>query len=79
MPKSFPLLEKDSLSGYILKYGTFSFLWINSPDLTFSPFHIMQVRTYPRHTFTTSEGDVSFSDLGLTSKQEALFLEQITE
>jgi len=37
------------------------------------------VRTYPRRTFTTSEGDVSFSDLGLTSKQEALFLEQITE
>ncbi|KAG2644725.1 hypothetical protein PVAP13_2KG375916 [Panicum virgatum] len=39
----------------------------------------LQVRTYPRRTFTTSEGDVSFSDLGLTSKQEALFLEQITE
>ncbi|PAN13458.1 hypothetical protein PAHAL_2G338300 [Panicum hallii] len=37
------------------------------------------VRTYPRRTFTTSEGDVSFSDLGLTSKQEALFLEHITE
>ncbi|NP_001347428.1 Plant UBX domain-containing protein 8 [Zea mays] len=37
------------------------------------------VRTYPRRTFTSSEGDVSFSDLGLTSKQEALFLEQITE
>jgi len=36
------------------------------------------VRTYPRRTFTNSEGDVSFSDLGLTSKQEALFLEQIT-
>ncbi|OEL19788.1 Plant UBX domain-containing protein 8 [Dichanthelium oligosanthes] len=37
------------------------------------------VRTYPRRTFTTNEGDVSFSDLGLTSKQEALFLEHITE
>ncbi|CAD6224145.1 unnamed protein product [Miscanthus lutarioriparius] len=37
------------------------------------------VRTYPRRTFTNSEGGVSFSDLGLTSKQEALFLEQITE
>ncbi|CAN6198620.1 unnamed protein product [Urochloa humidicola] len=37
------------------------------------------VRTYPRRTFTTSEGDISFSDLGLTSKQEALFLEQITK
>ncbi|CAD6218462.1 unnamed protein product [Miscanthus lutarioriparius] len=36
------------------------------------------VRTYPRRTFTSNEGDVSFSDLGLTSKQEALFLEQIT-
>ncbi|TVU08855.1 hypothetical protein EJB05_42275 [Eragrostis curvula] len=37
------------------------------------------VRSYPRRTFTSSEGDTSFSDLGLTSKQEALFLEQITE
>ncbi|KAJ1290499.1 hypothetical protein BS78_02G248600 [Paspalum vaginatum] len=37
------------------------------------------VRTYPRRTFTNSEGDVSFSDLGLTSKQEALFLEKVTE
>ncbi|XP_062193829.1 plant UBX domain-containing protein 8-like [Phragmites australis] len=36
------------------------------------------VRSYPRRTFTNSEGDVSFSDLGLTSKQEVLFLEQIT-
>ncbi|XP_062198732.1 plant UBX domain-containing protein 8-like [Phragmites australis] len=37
------------------------------------------VRSYPRRTFTNSEGDVSFNDLGLTSKQEALFLEQIRE
>ncbi|KAL6846733.1 hypothetical protein ACP4OV_024181 [Aristida adscensionis] len=37
------------------------------------------VRSYPRRAFTISEGDVSFSDLGLSSKQEALFLEQITE
>ncbi|KAL6655197.1 hypothetical protein ACP70R_006023 [Stipagrostis hirtigluma subsp. patula] len=37
------------------------------------------VRSYPRRTFTQSEGDVSFSDLGLTSKQEALFMEKITE
>ncbi|KAF8700948.1 hypothetical protein HU200_033834 [Digitaria exilis] len=44
-----------------------------------SPFCIMQVRTYPRRTFTTSDGDVSLSDLGLTSKQEALFLEHIKE
>lgn len=37
------------------------------------------VRSYPRRAFTTGEGHLSFSDLGLTSKQEALFLEQITE
>jgi hypothetical protein len=42
-------------------------------------FCIMQVRSYPRRAFTSSEGDISFSDLGLTSKLEALFLEQITE
>lgn len=37
------------------------------------------VRTYPRRAFTTGDGDVSFSELGLTSKQEALFIERITE
>uniref|UniRef100_A0ACD5YDZ1 Uncharacterized protein n=1 Tax=Avena sativa TaxID=4498 RepID=A0ACD5YDZ1_AVESA len=37
------------------------------------------VRTYPRRAFTPADGDLSFSELGLTSKQEALFIEQITE
>ncbi|CAM0952547.1 unnamed protein product [Alopecurus aequalis] len=37
------------------------------------------VRTYPRRAFTTADGDQSFSELGLTSKQEALFMEQITD
>ncbi|XP_051188946.1 plant UBX domain-containing protein 8 [Lolium perenne] len=37
------------------------------------------VRTYPRRAFTPADGDQSFSELGLTSKQEALFIEQITE
>nr|BAK01777.1 predicted protein [Hordeum vulgare subsp. vulgare] len=37
------------------------------------------VRTYPRRAFTTADGDQSFTDLGLTSKQEALFIEQITD
>ncbi|WVZ65630.1 hypothetical protein U9M48_014960 [Paspalum notatum var. saurae] len=46
---------------------------------TYKPGTYRLVRTYPRRTFTNSEGDVSFSDLGLTSKQEALFLEHITE
>ncbi|KAK3132878.1 hypothetical protein QOZ80_6AG0528940 [Eleusine coracana subsp. coracana] len=46
---------------------------------TYKPGTYRLVRSYPRRTFTSSEGDVSFSDLGLTSKQEALFLEHITE
>ncbi|XP_006660864.1 plant UBX domain-containing protein 8 [Oryza brachyantha] len=46
---------------------------------TFKPGTYRLVRSYPRRAFTTGEGDMSFSDLGLTSKQEALFLEQITE
>ncbi|KQJ91126.1 hypothetical protein BRADI_4g35720v3 [Brachypodium distachyon] len=37
------------------------------------------VRSYPRRAFTTGDGDLSFIDLGLTSKQEALFIEPITE
>ncbi|PKA66409.1 hypothetical protein AXF42_Ash007107 [Apostasia shenzhenica] len=35
------------------------------------------VRPYPRHAFTDEESQSSLSDLGLTSKQEALFLELI--
>ncbi|KAF0924334.1 hypothetical protein E2562_010027 [Oryza meyeriana var. granulata] len=46
---------------------------------TYKPGTYRLVRSYPRRAFTTGEGDMSFSDLGLTSKQEALFLEQITE
>uniref|UniRef100_A0A0D9XFV0 UBX domain-containing protein n=1 Tax=Leersia perrieri TaxID=77586 RepID=A0A0D9XFV0_9ORYZ len=45
---------------------------------TYKPGTYRLVRSYPRRAFTTGEGDMSFSDLGLTSKQEALFLEQIT-
>lgn len=36
-----------------------------------------QVRPYPRRAFGEEEGSLSLSDLGLTSKQEALFLELI--
>uniref|UniRef100_A0A0E0IMK8 UBX domain-containing protein n=1 Tax=Oryza nivara TaxID=4536 RepID=A0A0E0IMK8_ORYNI len=46
---------------------------------TYKPGTYRLVRSYPRRAFTTGEGDMSFSDLGLTSKQEALFLEKITE
>ncbi|KAF9616905.1 hypothetical protein IFM89_032867 [Coptis chinensis] len=35
------------------------------------------VRPYPRRTFSDGESKLSLSDLGLTSKQEALFLELI--
>ncbi|WOL13097.1 plant UBX domain-containing protein 8 isoform X1 [Canna indica] len=35
------------------------------------------VRPYPRRAFTEEENELSFSELGLTSKQEALFIELI--
>ncbi|XP_041014982.1 plant UBX domain-containing protein 9 [Juglans microcarpa x Juglans regia] len=35
------------------------------------------VRPYPRHAFSFSDSSLSLSELGLTSKQEALFLELI--
>ncbi|XP_020582222.1 plant UBX domain-containing protein 8-like isoform X2 [Phalaenopsis equestris] len=37
----------------------------------------LQVRPYPRRSFTNKESQLSLSELGLTSKQEALFLELI--
>lgn len=36
-----------------------------------------QVRPYPRRAFGVSDGSSSLNELGLTSKQEALFLEFI--
>uniref|UniRef100_A0A0D9XAH1 UBX domain-containing protein n=1 Tax=Leersia perrieri TaxID=77586 RepID=A0A0D9XAH1_9ORYZ len=45
---------------------------------TFKPGTYRLVRSYPRRVVTDSEGQMSLSDLGLTSKQEALFLEQIS-
>jgi len=36
------------------------------------------VRSYPRRAFTEGESQMSLSDLGLTSKQEALFLEKLS-
>lgn len=38
---------------------------------------IWQVRPYPRRAFTDRESTLSLSELGLDSKQEALFLELI--
>ncbi|CAE6133753.1 unnamed protein product [Arabidopsis arenosa] len=35
------------------------------------------VRPYPRHAFGDGESESTLNDLGLTSKQEALFLELI--
>ncbi|XP_065864758.1 plant UBX domain-containing protein 8-like [Euphorbia lathyris] len=35
------------------------------------------VRPYPRCTFSTSDGSLSLNEVGLTNKQEALFLEMI--
>ncbi|XP_038684280.1 plant UBX domain-containing protein 9 isoform X4 [Tripterygium wilfordii] len=35
------------------------------------------VRPYPRRVFTAEEGSLSLNELGLTNKQEALFLEMI--
>jgi hypothetical protein len=45
---------------------------------TFKPGTYRLVRSYPRRAFTDSESQMSLSDLGLNSKQEALFLEQIS-
>ncbi|KAG8048165.1 hypothetical protein GUJ93_ZPchr0008g12458 [Zizania palustris] len=45
---------------------------------TFKPGTYRLVRSYPRRAFSDAESQMSFSDLGLTSKQEALFLEQIS-
>ncbi|KAL5221246.1 hypothetical protein ABZP36_025959 [Zizania latifolia] len=45
---------------------------------TFKPGTYRLVRSYPRRAFSDAESQMSLSDLGLTSKQEALFLEQIS-
>ncbi|CAO2207496.1 unnamed protein product [Urochloa humidicola] len=45
---------------------------------TFKPGTYRLVRSYPRRVFTDGESQMSLSDLGLTSKQEALFLEKIS-
>lgn len=45
---------------------------------TFKPGSYRLVRSYPRRVFTDEECQMSLSDLGLTSKQEALFLEKIS-
>ncbi|KAL6859387.1 hypothetical protein ACP4OV_017646 [Aristida adscensionis] len=44
----------------------------------FKPGTYRLVRSYPRRAFTDGESQMCLSDLGLTSKQEALFLEQIS-
>lgn len=36
-----------------------------------------QVRSYPRRAFTVGDSILSLSELGMTNKQEALFLELI--
>ncbi|KAI4966855.1 hypothetical protein ZWY2020_035806 [Hordeum vulgare] len=45
---------------------------------TFKPGTYRLVRSYPRRAFTNEECQMSLSDVGLNSKQEALFLEQIS-
>jgi hypothetical protein len=45
---------------------------------TFKPGTYRLVRSYPRRAFTDEECLMSLNDVGLTSKQEALFLEQIS-
>jgi len=45
---------------------------------TFKPGTYRLVRSYPRRVFTDGESQMSLSDLGLTSKHEALFLEKIS-
>lgn len=38
---------------------------------------VVQVRPYPRRAFSDGESALTLNELGLTSKQEALFLELI--
>lgn len=45
---------------------------------TFKPGTYRLVRSYPRRAFTEGESQMSLSDLGLTGKQEALFLEKVS-
>jgi len=45
---------------------------------TFKPGTYRLARSYPRRAFTELESQMSLSDLGLTSKQEALFLEKLS-
>uniref|UniRef100_A0ACD6AIN7 Uncharacterized protein n=1 Tax=Avena sativa TaxID=4498 RepID=A0ACD6AIN7_AVESA len=45
---------------------------------TFKPGTYRLVRSYPRRAFTEEECQMSLNDVGFTSKQEALFLEQIS-
>ncbi|KAM3190143.1 hypothetical protein ACQJBY_068380 [Aegilops geniculata] len=45
---------------------------------SFKPGTYRLVRSYPRRAFTNEECQMSLSDVGLSSKQEALFLEQIS-
>uniref|UniRef100_A0A3B6TRC2 UBX domain-containing protein n=1 Tax=Triticum aestivum TaxID=4565 RepID=A0A3B6TRC2_WHEAT len=45
---------------------------------SFKPGTYRLVRSYPRRAFTDEECQMSLSDVGLSSKQEALFLEQIS-
>lgn len=40
-------------------------------------FYAGQVRPYPRRAFSDLDSGLSLNDLGLSSKQEALFLELI--
>lgn len=54
---------------------TFEIEMIIKNVLCFVP--VEQVRPYPRKAFAGEEGSLTLNDLGLTSKQEALFLELI--
>jgi hypothetical protein len=57
----------------------FSFLTASDLNLIIISFFVsdVQVRSYPRRALTEGESHMSLSDLGLTGKQEALFLEKI--
>lgn len=50
---------------------------MDSAILTVERFSHVQVRAYPRRAFSDGERNSTFNELGLTSKQEALYLESI--
>lgn len=58
-------------------FKSYSFVFILCVLMPFHWYSRLQVRPYPRRAFGDGEGASTLDELGLTNKQEALFLELI--